>query len=118
MANNRQVDEAIHAYQQALDIRPNYVRTMANIGLAYRNLFSYPESIPFFLNAILLNPKADHIWNYVRSSFLQMNRLDLVEKMNYKDPNMYRNEFPNLINPALIPKSNLERLYDNEIWKE
>ena len=44
-----------------------------------------------------------------------MNRLDLVEKMNFNDPNLFRDEF-NLIIPDNLPKPNLERLYENEIW--
>ena len=119
LANNMQVDKAIQAYHQALEIRPNYVRTMANIGLAYRNLIRYQESAPFFLNALILNPGATHIWNYIRSSFLQMNRMELVEKMNYKDPNAYRGDFPGLLpSPDALPKPSLDRLHENEIWNE
>jgi hypothetical protein len=75
---------------------------MANIGLAHRNQTRFPESVPFFLAALQLNPHATHIWNYVRSSFLQMNRLDLVEKMNYKDPTLFRDEF-NVLSPGQLP---------------
>ena len=32
-----------------------------------------------------------------------MGRLDLVEKMNFKDPNMFRDDF-NLIDPTQLPK--------------
>lgn len=41
-ANDLQIEKAIQIYHQALDLRPNYVRTMANIGLAYRNIGNYP----------------------------------------------------------------------------
>lgn len=119
LANNLQVEKAIQAYQQALEIRPNYVRTMANIGLAYRNLVRYQESSPYFLNALILNPNAIHIWNYIRSSFLQMNRMDLVEKMNFRDPNAYRLDFPGLLpSPDALPQPSLEKLHENEIWNE
>lgn len=76
------------------------------------------ESMPYFLNALLLNPQASHIWNYIRSSCLQMNRLDLVEKINDKDPNLFRAEFPQLVDPSRMPKQNLDRLYENEIWNK
>ena len=46
-----------------------------------------------------------------------MNRLDLVELVNAKDPNGFRGEFQ-LIDPARLPKQNLDRLYDNEIWSK
>ena len=44
-----------------------------------------------------------------------MSRLDLIEKLNMKDPNMFRGEFQ-LIDPAKLPQQNLERLYENDIW--
>ena len=76
------------------------------------------ESLPYFLNALVLNPSASHIWSYIRSSCLQMNRLDLLELVNNRDPNLFRGEFPDLIDPARMPKQNLDRLYDNEIWNK
>jgi Flp pilus assembly protein TadD len=110
LANNLEVEEAIKVYQTALDLRPNYVRTMANIGLAYRTLTRFEESVPYFLNALVLNPHASSVWRYIRSSFLQMNRMDAVEKLNLKDPNVFRSEFP-MITRDQLPKPNLERLY-------
>lgn len=56
MANSQNIPAALKIYHQALDLRPNYVRTMANIGLAYRSQGLYSESLPYFLNALLLNP--------------------------------------------------------------
>ena len=56
LANNMNVERAIEIYQTALDLRPNYVRTLANIGLAHRNKFRFEESVPYFLNALVLNP--------------------------------------------------------------
>ena len=80
MANSQNIPAALKIYHQALDLRPNYVRTMANIGLAYRSQGEYMQSMPYLLNSLLLNPQATHIWSYIRSSCLQMNRLDLLEK--------------------------------------
>ena len=36
-------DEAMQAYKLALDLRPNYVRTLVNIGLAHNNKVEYME---------------------------------------------------------------------------
>lgn len=47
-----------------------------------------------------------------------MNRLDLLEKVDIKDPNLFRSDFPGLIDPARMPKQNLDRLYENEIWNK
>ena len=44
-----------------------------------------------------------------------MNRTDLLEKINNKDPNAFRGEF-NLIDPVKLPRQNLDKLYENEIW--
>eukprot|EP00347_Sterkiella_histriomuscorum_P009094 403342540 len=115
LANNTDIDQAIQVYQTALDLRPNYVRTLANIGLAMRNRFKFEESVPYFLNALVLNPQAEQVWRYLRSSFLQMNRPDLVEKANFKDANLYRDQYT-LIQPGTLPKPNLERVYNHEIW--
>ncbi len=93
------------------------MRTMANIGLAYRSIGQYEESMPYFLNSLLLNPQATHIWGYIRSSCLQMNKLDLLERVNSKDANAFRDLYT-LIDPANLPKQNLDRLYDNEIWSK
>lgn len=43
LANNMRTDEAVAAYKQALDLRPNYVRTLVNIGLAHNNKVEYLE---------------------------------------------------------------------------
>ena len=45
-----------------------------------------------------------------------MNRPDLVEKANFKDANLYRDMYPQTIVPGNLPKPNLERVYNNDIW--
>ena len=37
LANSLKTEEAMSAYKQAIDLRPNYVRTLVNIGLANDN---------------------------------------------------------------------------------
>ena len=70
LANSLKTEEAMSAYKQAIDLRPNYVRTLVNIGLANDNQAQFEEAITSFLNALLLNPKAEHIWSYVRRSMV------------------------------------------------
>ena len=93
LANGLETDRAIKAYQQAIDLRPNYVRTLANVGLGLHNIAQYQQAVPYFLNALILNPRASHIWDYVRRSLFYLNRYDLIEKLNLRDPNMFRDEF-------------------------
>lgn len=69
-----------------------------------------------FLNALILNPKATHIWNYVRQSLLQADRFDLIDKVELKDPSIFSGEF-NLINPNNMQKPTMDNLYNNQIFQ-
>mmetsp|Transcript_18064 Transcript_18064/g.30816 ORF Transcript_18064/g.30816 Transcript_18064/m.30816 type:complete len:90 (-) Transcript_18064:238-507(-) len=70
LANSNRTDEAMDAYTQALELRPNYVRTLVNIGLAYNNQGNYILATSRFINALNLNPNAKHIWSYARQAIL------------------------------------------------
>lgn len=56
LSNGLQTKEAIAAYEQALELRPNYVRTIVNIGLAQNNLTDFKSAANCYLNALILNP--------------------------------------------------------------
>jgi peroxin-5 len=49
--------------------------------LAHNNKLEFLDAAREFLNALILNPKAEHIWNYVRQAVLQADRIDLLEKL-------------------------------------
>ena len=115
LANNMKTEEASLAYKQALDLRPNYVRTLVNIGLAHNNKVEYMEGAQCFLHALCLNPKAEHIWSYFRQSILQADRFDLVDKIDAKDPKLFAKDFK-LIDHAGLPKPNMDNLYNNKIF--
>ena len=70
LANSNKTIDAKMAYQQAIDLRPNYVRTMVNIGLAHNNEGEFLKATNQFLNALILNPNAKHIWSYARQALL------------------------------------------------
>lgn len=72
-------DEAIQAYHRALDLKPNYVRVWVNLGIAYAYKNQYKEAARFYLNALSFNPRADHLWNYLQTNFICMQRFDLSE---------------------------------------
>ena len=72
---------AREAYKEALKIKPGCVRVMVNIGLVLRNKGEFDEAIFWFLNALLLNPKAKHIWSYVESSLQQASKLETFKNM-------------------------------------
>jgi peroxin-5 len=77
-----------------------------NIGIAYSNLKEYEKAARFYLCALSLNPEADHVWNYLNTAFMYMNRGDLIEKMyETKDPEAFKDEF-HIISAADLPKGN------------
>lgn len=93
--------EAIVAYEQALDLRPNYVRTIVNLGLAHNRLNDYKSAANCFLNALVLNPNVSHLWGYLRTALAKMDRFDLIEKAESKDPMLFKDEFL-LVDPSNI----------------
>ena len=108
--------EAIEAYQQALDLRPNYARCIINIGLALNNSADFHGSANYLLNGLILNPRLDHVRVYLKQCFLQMNRFDLLEKLEENDLRAFSSEFQ-LVDPNNLPKPNLERLYSNPLFQ-
>ena len=102
LANSLKTEDAMAAYKQAIDLRPNYVRTLVNIGLAHDNKGEFDNAITSFLNALLLNPKADHIWSYVRRSMVQSGKFDLIEKLQMRDPYAFKDMY-NLLDPKNLP---------------
>ena len=48
--------EAIKAYQKAIEIQPDYQKTWNNLGLVYYKLEKYQESIKAYKKAIEIKP--------------------------------------------------------------
>lgn len=64
MAKLSNTFQAEEAYQKALEIKPNYVRAWSNLGLLYNQEGNFEDAARMLLNALSLNPKAKHIWEY------------------------------------------------------
>ncbi len=56
LANGSRSAEAVTAYQKALELKPNYMRAWANMGIAQANLGAYDASARFYVRALGLNP--------------------------------------------------------------
>lgn len=40
-----------------------------------------------------MNPEAQHVWSYLTSTFISMERPDLIRKIELRDPSVFRDEF-------------------------
>ena len=56
MANGSRSAEAVAAYRKALELKPNYMRAWANMGISQANLGAYDASARFYIRALGLNP--------------------------------------------------------------
>ncbi|KAF2573861.1 hypothetical protein F2Q70_00005210 [Brassica cretica] len=78
----------------ALDLKPNYVRAWANMGISYANQGLYQESIPYYVRALSMNPKADTAWQYLRISLSCASRQDMIEACESRNLDLLQKEFP------------------------
>ncbi|PPD70683.1 hypothetical protein GOBAR_DD32440 [Gossypium barbadense] len=78
----------------ALDLKPNYVRAWANMGISYANQGMYEESIRYYVRALAMNPKADNAWQYLRISLSCVSRNDMVEACDSRNLEILQKEFP------------------------
>ena len=85
--------KAIQCYRRALELKPNYVRSWANMGISFANQNMYQSATKYYLKALSLNADADHIWGYLRFCLSCMGRQDLVEKSDLRDVNLFAEEF-------------------------
>jgi len=83
-------DEAIQCYHRALDIKPNYVRVWVNLGIAHGFKSLYEEAARFYLNALSFRPDAKHIWAYLQTTFMSMQRYDLIKLIGRQDPSLFK----------------------------
>ena len=120
LANGNRSQEALQAYDRALDIKPGNVRVHYNRGISLSNLGEYAEAVRTFLRAVhlqneatsetSLEDKADgpmlhqytlfrraectrEIWNMMRLTLHQMDRSDLIELTTRNDITALANEF-------------------------
>ena len=115
LAQQMKSEESIKAYEQALDLRPNYVRTIVNLGLSYGNQGNNEQASKHFINALVLNPSLDHVKTFLQGSFIKMKRFDLVEKLKGGDYNVFRDDFPDIIDAKNMPSPSIDRLYEHDI---
>jgi peroxin-5 len=55
LANSGRSEDAIHAYERALDLRPNFVRARYNLGVSCINIGVHPEAAGHLLTALSMH---------------------------------------------------------------
>ncbi|ESO11331.1 hypothetical protein HELRODRAFT_183274 [Helobdella robusta] len=94
LANGQMSEQAITAYHQALNLRPGYVRTRFNLGVACVNLGAYREAVEHFLSALTLKdqtkgPKTasngNIIWSSLRMALSLLGSTDLLDSCDKHD---------------------------------
>jgi len=84
--------EAIDAYFRALQKKPTYTRARANLGISYSAIRNFPEAAKCFLGALEIN-NTQHLWDNLKKAFMDMNRPDLVSKIENHSIDVFRSEF-------------------------
>ena len=93
LANSARSEQAMPAYHKALKLRPKYARGYLNLGICHANLNNYSEAARNYLTALTLNPKASHIWSYLRIAFTCLDRFDLAKLTDKRDVSLFKGEF-------------------------
>jgi peroxin-5 len=65
--------------------QPNYMRAWTNMGVAYANVGDYTRSAAFYARALSLNPGADHVWGYLRTSLACAGQTDMLAAADRRD---------------------------------
>jgi hypothetical protein len=63
----------------ALQLRPTYVRALANLAISYANQGLHTDAIRTYLTTLKYNTEANHIWSYLRISLSHLGKDQLVE---------------------------------------
>eukprot|EP01061_Rhynchopus_euleeides_P015282 TRINITY_DN2612_c0_g1_i1.p1 TRINITY_DN2612_c0_g1~~TRINITY_DN2612_c0_g1_i1.p1 ORF type:complete len:591 (+),score=270.65 TRINITY_DN2612_c0_g1_i1:86-1858(+) len=100
LANGNQCNEALKAYNKALDLNPGFVRALYNSAISYSNLGEHFLAAQFFLKGIQMQTGGQSgtsstvgMWDSLRVTFSLLGRKDLVAKSTSMDVSLFRDEF-------------------------
>ena len=99
LANGGHCQEALKAYNKALDINPGFVRALYNSAISYSNLGEHFLASQCFLKAIHMQTGGNsagsttEIWDNLRVTFSLLGRKDLVAKCTGMDVSLFKEEF-------------------------
>ncbi|KAJ1628177.1 hypothetical protein T492DRAFT_1019790 [Pavlovales sp. CCMP2436] len=83
-------EQALDPYVRALELRPDYVRALTNLGISYGNLGQTMEGAACYLRALELNPRGAHIWSYLIMLLHKGGHPQLAERAAARDVEAFR----------------------------
>ncbi len=105
-AKNGNNDDALIAYEKALEIDPNHVSSWNNKGIILSRVKRFEESIACYDKAIELNPEYANAW-YNKANALRNFAQSLVDKANDD-----RTNAPKLVNRSITLFDSADKCYD------
>ncbi|HEX5457968.1 MAG TPA: tetratricopeptide repeat protein [Candidatus Nitrosotalea sp.] len=99
-------DDALIAYDKALELDPNHVSAWNNKGIVLSRLKRFEESISCYDKAIELNPIYANAW-YNKANALRNFGQSLVDKANDD-----RTNAPKLVNRSITLFDSADKCYD------
>ena len=99
-------DDALMAYDKALEMDPKHVGTWNNKGIVLSRLKRFEEAISCYDKAIELNPEYANAW-YSKANALRNFAQSLVDKANDDRANA-----PKIINRSIALFDDAEKCYD------
>ncbi|SSD59630.1 related to Peroxisomal targeting signal receptor [Saccharomycodes ludwigii] len=98
LANNNRSEDAIHAYKQALQLKPTFVRARYNLAVSCINIGCFKEAVEHLLGALSLHEVegdvsgvgaslsqvdkySANIMETLKRAFIAMDRRDLLERV-------------------------------------
>merc|ERR1712176_396612 len=110
LANSGKSEQAVVAYHQGLELKPNYARSWSNMAIAHANLGKHTDAARFYLSSLVLNPEATHIWNFLHSAVLNMDGVNAssMSAIDQRDLTAARKEFDGVLDPAQLPARKME----------
>ncbi|MDE1770253.1 MAG: tetratricopeptide repeat protein [Thaumarchaeota archaeon] len=99
-------DDALIAYDKALEQDPQHIGTWNNKGIVLARLKRYEEAISCYDKAIEINPEYANAW-YSKANALRNFAQSLVEKANDD-----RTNAPKLVNRSIALFDSAEKCYD------
>ena len=93
LMNQSKFEAALGCFDKALCIVPDYLKAWVNMGHCFKLQKKLTEASRFYLCALALNKSAENTLIYLYSTFSSMGRPDLVQKLKFNDPFIYKDEF-------------------------